>query len=40
MVEVDAGLTLTGPQGRVTLLDAFEGRRLGITAQIAAGAVG
>jgi predicted dithiol-disulfide oxidoreductase (DUF899 family) len=27
MVEVDAGLTLTGPQGQVTLLDAFEGRR-------------
>jgi predicted dithiol-disulfide oxidoreductase (DUF899 family) len=27
MVEVDAGLELTGPQGPVTLLDAFEGRR-------------
>jgi predicted dithiol-disulfide oxidoreductase (DUF899 family) len=27
MVEVDAGLQLTGPQGPVTLLDAFEGRR-------------
>jgi predicted dithiol-disulfide oxidoreductase (DUF899 family) len=27
MVEVDAGLTLTGPDGPVTLLDAFEGRR-------------
>ena len=27
MVEVDAGLALTGPQGPVTLLDAFEGRR-------------
>jgi predicted dithiol-disulfide oxidoreductase (DUF899 family) len=27
MVEVDAGLTLTGPGGPVTLLDAFEGRR-------------
>src|ERR1700728_5274246 len=27
MVEVDAGLTLTGPRGPVTLLDAFEGRR-------------
>jgi predicted dithiol-disulfide oxidoreductase (DUF899 family) len=27
MVEVDAGLTLTGPSGPVTLLDAFEGRR-------------
>ena len=26
MVEVDAGLTLTGPNGRLTLLDAFEGR--------------
>jgi predicted dithiol-disulfide oxidoreductase (DUF899 family) len=27
MVEVDAGLTITGPDGPVTLLDAFEGRR-------------
>jgi predicted dithiol-disulfide oxidoreductase (DUF899 family) len=27
MVEVDASLTLTGPSGPVTLLDAFEGRR-------------
>jgi predicted dithiol-disulfide oxidoreductase (DUF899 family) len=27
MVEVDASLTLVGPQGPVTLLDAFEGRR-------------
>ena len=27
MVEVDAGLALTGPHGPVTLLDAFEGRR-------------
>jgi predicted dithiol-disulfide oxidoreductase (DUF899 family) len=27
MVEVDAGLTLIGPDGPVTLLDAFEGRR-------------
>jgi predicted dithiol-disulfide oxidoreductase (DUF899 family) len=27
MVEVDAGLTLTGPGGPVTLLEAFEGRR-------------
>jgi len=27
MVEVDAGLQLTGPDGPVTLLDAFEGRR-------------
>jgi predicted dithiol-disulfide oxidoreductase (DUF899 family) len=27
MVEVDAGLTVTGPGGPVTLLDAFEGRR-------------
>jgi predicted dithiol-disulfide oxidoreductase (DUF899 family) len=27
MVEVDAGLTLTGPTGPVTLLEAFEGRR-------------
>src|SRR5690242_10341603 len=27
MVEVDAVLALTGPQGPVTLLDAFEGRR-------------
>ena len=27
MVEVDAGLTLTGPRGPLTLLDAFEGRR-------------
>jgi predicted dithiol-disulfide oxidoreductase (DUF899 family) len=27
MVEVDADLTLTGPDGAVTLLDAFEGRR-------------
>jgi predicted dithiol-disulfide oxidoreductase (DUF899 family) len=27
MVEVDATLTLTGPDGRLTLLDAFEGRR-------------
>jgi predicted dithiol-disulfide oxidoreductase (DUF899 family) len=27
MVEVDASLTLTGPDGPVTLLDAFEGRR-------------
>jgi predicted dithiol-disulfide oxidoreductase (DUF899 family) len=26
MVEVDAGLTLTGPDGPVTLLEAFEGR--------------
>jgi predicted dithiol-disulfide oxidoreductase (DUF899 family) len=28
MVEVDASLELTGPNGPVTLLDAFEGRRL------------
>jgi predicted dithiol-disulfide oxidoreductase (DUF899 family) len=28
MVEVDASLALTGPDGPVTLLDAFEGRRL------------
>ena len=27
MVEVDARLTLTGPRGPLTLLDAFEGRR-------------
>ena len=27
MVEVDADLALIGPDGRVTLLDAFEGRR-------------
>jgi predicted dithiol-disulfide oxidoreductase (DUF899 family) len=27
MVEVDASLELTGPEGPVTLLDAFEGRR-------------
>jgi predicted dithiol-disulfide oxidoreductase (DUF899 family) len=27
MVEVDAGLTLTGPGGQLTLLEAFEGRR-------------
>jgi predicted dithiol-disulfide oxidoreductase (DUF899 family) len=27
MVEVDPGLTVTGPGGPVTLLDAFEGRR-------------
>jgi hypothetical protein len=27
MVEVDAGLALTGPNGPVTLLEAFEGRR-------------
>ena len=27
MVEVDANLRLTGPQGPLTLLDAFEGRR-------------
>lgn len=27
MVEVDAGLELTGPDGPVTLLEAFEGRR-------------
>jgi len=27
MTEVDASLTLTGPNGPVTLLDAFEGRR-------------
>lgn len=27
MVEVDAGLEVTGPDGPVTLLDAFEGRR-------------
>ena len=27
MVEVDASLTLTGPNGPVTLLEAFEGRR-------------
>src|SRR5690349_8161965 len=27
MVEVDPGLTVTGPRGPVTLLDAFEGRR-------------
>ena len=27
MVEVDAGLELTGPDGPCTLLDAFEGRR-------------
>jgi predicted dithiol-disulfide oxidoreductase (DUF899 family) len=27
MVEVDAGLALTGPHGTATLLDAFEGRR-------------
>ncbi len=27
MVEVDASITLTGPNGPVTLLDAFEGRR-------------
>ena len=27
MVEVDAELTLTGPDGPVTLLDAFQGRR-------------
>jgi predicted dithiol-disulfide oxidoreductase (DUF899 family) len=28
MVEVDASLELTGPDGPLTLLDAFEGRRL------------
>jgi predicted dithiol-disulfide oxidoreductase (DUF899 family) len=28
MVEVDHGLTLIGPDGPLTLLDAFEGRRL------------
>ena len=28
MTEVDASLTLTGPNGPVTLLDAFEGRRV------------
>jgi predicted dithiol-disulfide oxidoreductase (DUF899 family) len=27
MTEVDAGLTLTGPRGPLTLLEAFEGRR-------------
>ena len=27
MVEVDANLTLTGPRGPLTLLEAFEGRR-------------
>jgi predicted dithiol-disulfide oxidoreductase (DUF899 family) len=27
MTRVDASLTLTGPNGPVTLLDAFEGRR-------------
>jgi predicted dithiol-disulfide oxidoreductase (DUF899 family) len=27
MTEVDAGLTITGPDGPVSLLDAFEGRR-------------
>jgi predicted dithiol-disulfide oxidoreductase (DUF899 family) len=27
MVEVDASVTLTGPDGRVSLLDVFEGRR-------------
>ena len=27
MVEVDASLTLTGPRGPLTLLDAFDGRR-------------
>ncbi|WP_131742636.1 DUF899 family protein [Actinomadura roseirufa] len=27
MVEMDAGLELTGPRGPLTLLDAFEGRR-------------
>ena len=27
MVEVDASLALTGPDGPLTLLDAFEGRR-------------
>ncbi|MFF3492676.1 DUF899 family protein [Streptomyces sp. NPDC002795] len=27
MVEVDGGLELTGPEGPLTLLDAFEGRR-------------
>ena len=27
MVEVDAGLTLVGPDGPVTLMDVFEGRR-------------
>ncbi|MFJ9124427.1 DUF899 family protein [Streptomyces sp. NPDC102340] len=27
MVEVDGGLELTGPDGPITLLDAFEGRR-------------
>jgi predicted dithiol-disulfide oxidoreductase (DUF899 family) len=27
MVEIDASLTLTGPNGPVALLDAFEGRR-------------
>ncbi|MGY4770386.1 DUF899 family protein (plasmid) [Kribbella sp. CWNU-51] len=27
MVEVEAGLTLTGPNGPLTLLDAFEGRK-------------
>src|SRR6202051_2940339 len=28
MVEVDASITLIGPHGPVTLLDAFEGRRM------------
>jgi len=28
MVEIEATVELTGPDGRVTLLDAFEGRRL------------
>jgi predicted dithiol-disulfide oxidoreductase (DUF899 family) len=27
MVEIDAGLTLVGPDGTISLLDAFEGRR-------------
>jgi predicted dithiol-disulfide oxidoreductase (DUF899 family) len=27
MVEVDAGITVTGPDGPVTLLDAFDGRK-------------
>jgi hypothetical protein len=31
MVEVDASLELTGPDGPVTLLDAFEGRRDDLT---------
>jgi predicted dithiol-disulfide oxidoreductase (DUF899 family) len=31
MVEVDGGLPLDGPDGRLTLLDAFEGRRQLVT---------